>query len=110
MSEIAALLRLLVQADKEYKITAVQISSHDTPYLFSSNLTSGYLRKGIAVYNNSNTNSGEAAWGGVNVTPANGMPIPKGAIVAIPVSSALDVYFVNTVSGELSDLRVIEIA
>jgi len=108
MAELNNLMRLLVQADKEYKITNVTASDITTKH--TSQLTSGYKRKGIAAYNNSNDLSGECFWGDSNLTySANGMPIPKGAIIEIPLSTDLDIYFCSA-SGEVGDLRVIEIA
>ena len=110
MSEIAKLLRLLVQADKEFKITPVVV--HGTPEKFTSQLTEGYLRKGFAAFNNSDAASGEVVWGketdiGIN---HKGMPITPGMTANIPVSASLDVYFSNTISGEQCDLRVLELA
>ena len=99
-------LRLLSQADKQLKTTAVTVTG--TPTKFTSQVTQ--FRKGIAAYNNSNSASGECAWGGSDLTAANGMLIPKGSIVDIPVSTNIDLYFCNTVSGENGDLRVVEIA
>jgi len=110
MSEIAKMLRLLVQADKEFKVTSIPV--YGAASKFTSRLTSGYLRKGFAVYNNSNSASGEVVWGGATDTGIGnkGMPISKGTLVNIPVASSLDIYFSNTVSGELSDLRILELA
>lgn len=107
MSESNYLLRLMVQADNEFKATNVTVTY--VPTLFTSQLTSGYTRKGFSAYNNSLAGSGECYWGGSTVTTGNGQVIPKGAIVEIPVSDNLDVYFVGT-SGEIHDLRVLEIA
>ena len=116
MSEIAKLLRLMSQADKEFKITTV--TTYGSPAKFTSQLTLGFARKGFAAYNNSATNSGEIAWGGSDCN-VNGMPIPKGAIVDIPIASSanadvtnadVDVYFCNDTSGEYGDLRVIELS
>lgn len=102
------LLRLQSQADHEVKTSAVDVFG--SPAKFTSQLTSGYSRKGFAAYNNSDSASGEIVWGGSDVTAATGMPIPKGAIVDIPCSTDIDVYFCNTVSGEIGNLRVVEIA
>ena len=102
------LLRLASQADKELKTTGVEV--HGAAEKFTSQLTSEYTRKGIAGYNNSNSASGEILWGGSDLTEANGIPIPKGAIDNFPISTDIDLYFMNTVSGENSDLRVVEIA
>ncbi len=117
MSEIGKLLRLMVQGDKEFVVTQQDIFG--TPAKFESQLSGGHLRKILAAYNNSDLASGEVVWGGDDIGAANGMPIPKGAIVQIPISSKLsdggetggvDVYFANTASGERSDLRILEIS
>ena len=102
------LLRLQSQADHEIKTTAVEVFGSAAK--FTSQLTEEYSRKGFAAYNNSDSASGEILWGGSTLTEANGMPIPKGAIVDIPLSTDLDTYFINTVSGEIGNLRVVEIA
>jgi len=102
------LLRLASQADHELKTTKVQV--YGDPAKFTSQLTEEYKRKGAAGYNNSDRASGEVVWGGSDLTAANGMPIPKGALVDFPISTDLDLYFCNTVSGELGELRVVEIA
>ena len=106
--ELAYLARLNSQATKELKTTAVTVTG--APTKFTSQLTEGYTRKGFCAYNNSNPASGECAWGGSDLTAANGMPIPKGAIFDFPISTDIDIYFCNTVSGENGDLRVVEIA
>lgn len=106
MSEIEYLLRLLAQGDKELKTTAVDVFGD--PSAFTSQTTE--FRKGMGAYNNSHRNSGEIVYGGSDLTVDNGIPIPKGAMADIPVSSDVDVYFCNTVSGELGNLRVVEIA
>jgi len=107
-SELTYLARLQSQATKELKITSVPVfGSAD---LFTSQLTSGYSRKGFCAYNNSNSASGEIVFGNSDVTASNGMPIPKGAAFDIPVSTDIPIYFCNTVSGETGNLRVIEIA
>lgn len=107
-SELAYLARLNSIATKEFKITAVDVFGD--PNLFESQLTLGYVRKGFCAYNQSGSTSGEIVFGGSDVTPANGMPIPKGAVFDIPFSADLPVYFCNTVSGEIGNLRVLEIA
>jgi hypothetical protein len=107
MAELNNLVRLLVPADKEFKVTAV--TATQTATKFTSSLTSGYKRRAIAAYNNSHDNSGECYWGGSTVVAGNGMPIPKGSIVEVPVTTDLDIYFVAD-SGQIGDLRVIEIA
>ena len=105
-SEQTRLLRLMSQADHELKTTAVEVFG--SPTVFTPQTTR--FRKGFAAYNNSDSASGEIVWGGSDLTEANGMPIPKGAIVDIPVSTDIDVYFCNTLSGEIGNLRVVEIA
>ncbi len=107
MSEEANLLRLLVQADKEYKITPVTVTATATK--FTSALTLGYARRGIAAYNNSDEASGECYWGNAGVVSGTGMPIVKGAISEMPVAANLDIYFASE-TGEIGDLRVIEIS
>ena len=107
-AEIAYLLRLSSPGAKELKTTAVDVFGSAAK--FTSQLTSEYSRKGFAAYNNSNSASGEVLWGGSDLTEANGIPIPKGAMVDIPLSTDVDVYFCNTVSGEIGNLRVVEIA
>lgn len=108
MSELQYLMRLASIATKELKITAVEC--HGAAELFTSQLTEGFVRKGFGIYNNSDDSSGEVVWGPEGVTVATGMPIPKGSVADLPVSTDLPVYFMNTVSGENSDLRVLEIA
>lgn len=120
MSEIAKLLRLLVQADKEAKITALTVMPTVTE--FQSQLASGEFRKSLTVYNHSDSNSGEIYYSytkdNVDIS-GECMVIPKGAQVDIPVAAKLDengnqsggiqVYFF-TPSGEIGNLRVEELS
>ena len=116
-SEMAFLLRLQSYSDKEYKIT--QVDNYGGPTKFTSQLTGAHSRKGFFVYNNADAASGEVAWGASDCDE-NGMLIPKGALVEIPIlnevasdavaTTSTDVYFANTVSGELCDIRVLELA
>jgi len=108
MSQLEYFARLASIATKEFKITALDVFGD--PALFESQLSEGYVRKGFGVLNNSNAASGEVAWGGADVTAGTGMLIPKGALFDLPVSVDLPVYFCNTVSGEIGNLRVVEIA
>ena len=101
-------LRLMSQADKELKITSVNVFG--SPSEIESQLTLGYSRKGMALYNNSDSASGEILWGSSSLTTANGMPIPKGALFDVPCSTDIPIYVMNTISGENGDLRMIEIA
>ena len=101
-------LRLQSQADNEIKTTAVDVFGGAAK--FTSQLTSKYFRKGFFVYNNSDSASGELVWGDSTVTEADGIPVPKGAWMEIPVSTDLDIYFANVNSGEISNMRVLEIA
>jgi len=106
MSEIASLLRLQVQCDKEIKVTAVTVTATATK--FTSQLTEGYTRKSFFGYNNSDGTSGELYYGHDDtVTPSTGRPIPLGADVEFRLSTDLDIYFVAE-SGEQGDLRVFE--
>ena len=108
MSEISNYLRLMINGDKELKVTNVRATG--VAALFTSQLSSGYKRKAFSVYNNSIAASGECYWGGSDATPNNAsMPIPKGAFFELPVTTDLNVYFVAD-SGEIGDLRIIEIA
>ena len=107
-SELAYLLRLQSQATKELKTSAVDVFGD--PAVFTSQLALGYSRKGLGAYNNSDAASGEIVWGSSDLTAANGIPIPKGAMVDIPCSTEVPVYFCNTVSGEIGNLRIVEIA
>jgi len=116
-SETAYLMRLQSYADKEFKVT--QIDNYGGPTQFTTQLTGGHTRKGLFVYNNADPASGEVVWGGSDCD-SNGMPIPQGALVEIPVldsaaddavaSTSTDIYFGNTVSGELCDIRVLELS
>lgn len=108
MSESQFLLRFNAPGTKELKTTAVDVFGGAAA--FTSQLTSGYTRKFLAAYNNSDSASGEVVWGASDLTEGNGMPIPKGSIVDIPLSTDVSVYFCNTVSGEIGNLRVVEIA
>ena len=107
-AETDYLLRLMSQATKEFKTTALEVFGG--PAKFTSQLTEGYTRKGFYAYNNSDSASGEVGWGGADLTEGNGIPIPKGAWMDIPISTDLDVYFANMNSGEISNLRILEIA
>ena len=107
--EIAYLTRLKANADKEIATTAVDVFGDATK--FTSQLAGNYARKRLLAYNNSNSSSGEVVWGDSAVTGDSGMIIPKGlAAVDIPVQTDVDLYFRNSVSGELCNLRVVEIA
>lgn len=110
MSELANLLRLLVQGDKEAVVT--EVVATDTPSKFTSQLASGQRRRRLLAYNNSATGSGEAGYGydaAINIDDA--MILPKGERVWIPVAADVDVYFVAGNSGETNiSIRVEEIA
>ena len=114
MSETANLLRLLVNCDKEFKITHLEV--HGAPAVYVSRLTGGYSRKILAAYNHSDSSSGEVMWGNDDCN-VSGMPIPEGSLINIPVAATLgdggvsggvDVYFANETSGENGSLRVFE--
>jgi len=104
-------LRLMVMADKEAIVTALDVTG--TATRFSTSLTLGQTRKAISVYNNSNDNSGELYYGfSAALTPgSSSMPIPKGAHMSIPIASGetTPLYFIAD-SGERGDLRVEEYA
>ena len=109
MKQVENLLRVMVNGDKEAKITTVAVTP--TPTLFTSQLANGFPRKSICVYNNSNSASGECYYGYSNaITPSSGSrPIPLGSVIEIPVTTNIPVYF-SCVAGELGDIRVEEIA
>ena len=115
-SEMEKLLRYGGPGFNEYKISAVTISGEVTPgsdiqaagQQFTSALTGTYGRVGMFAYNNSDSASGELYFGPEGVVPTTGFPLPKGAVLEIPVVDQ-DVYFAAP-SGELADLRVLEIA
>ena len=108
MSETEFLLRLAVQGTKEIKTTAVEV--HGDAEKFTSQMTEGEKRKRLYAYNNTSASSGELVYGGSDVTPGNGIPIPKGLLHEIRVADDIDLYFQNVISGENSDLRVLEIS
>ena len=111
MSEIASLLRLQVQSDKEAVVTCVTVT--DAPTVFTSQLTGNNTRKSIQAYNNSNSGSGEVYYGyagsGEMDSDLASYPIPKGESAKINVAVGIDVYFVSD-AGETGDLRVEELA
>jgi len=108
MSEIAKLLRLAAQSDKEFKITSVVVRG--APTKFTSQLTEGYLRKKFVAYNNSASGSGEIVYGNSldSGISGKGMIVKKGVMTDLPIAASLDIYFSNTVSGENCNLRVFE--
>ena len=101
-------LRLQSPGTKELTATAVDVFGSSD--LFTSKLTEGYTRKRLLAMNNSNASSGEVVWGPSTVTGLSGMIVPKAIMTEIPVATAIPIYFCNTVSGEVSNLRVVEIA
>lgn len=107
MSEIASLLRLLVQSDKEFKVSSLTVSDSITS--FSSQLTSGYSRRRIRVKNNSSPGSGECYYGASNVSINNGFPLLVGEEIDLQIANNLNIYFISN-SGETSDIRIFEAA
>ena len=105
MGEMEKLTRTLVIGDKAFSARAMLVTA--TAQEIETALS--VYRKGLTVYNNSNTSSGELYWGGSDVTQHNGFPIPKGAMLTIPVSTDLPVYVVAE-AGETGDLRIMELA
>lgn len=109
------LLRFVAPCDKEFKIT--QVTATYTPAKFTSQLTNPEARKKFWVHNaTSDSSSGEAMWGDSSLNPAllNGISIPIGEIVAIPIAyqnsdgDELEIYFCSNTSGEIADLRIFE--
>ena len=112
MKQIENLLRVMVNGDKEAKITAVAVNL--TPTLFTSRLVNGFPRKRIRAYNQSLNlaeNSGECYYGySDDITPSvKSWPIPVHTWAKIPVTVSLPVYFCCQ-SGETGELRIEEIA
>ena len=107
--QVENLLRVMVNGDKEAVITAVPVTP--IPSIFTSQLVDGFPRKAIFAYNNSDLASGECYYGyNPNISVSReSRPIPIGAVVEIPVTTNIPVYFC-CVSGEKGDLRVEEIA
>jgi hypothetical protein len=108
MSEIAKLLRLDSLAVKEIKTHTYTPTNLTTGELFVSQLSTGYTRKRLLMYNMSDTASGEVYFGGVGVTPADGAPLLKGEWTEIRVGSDLACYFVADTAG--CEIRVVELA
>jgi len=106
MSEMAKLLRLLVQGDKEAEVTSFPV--YGDPTLFETQVTA--FRKHLDVLRMSGPGSGEVYYGfNTDLSPANGMVIPSGEVHPIPVSTDISLYFCVT-SGEIGNLRIREIA
>ena len=108
MSELAKLLRLQAPADKEIATTQLNVLAQISGELFVSSLTGGYSRKRMIVYNATASASGEVYFGPAGVTVADGMLIKKDEWLEIPVSSAVDIYFVAETGG--AEIRVVELA
>ena len=112
MSEMAKLLRLLVQADKEATITPITVTGDVVEFESRLSSNSGELRKAFAAYNNSDAASGDIFY---SYTKDNmdlsgeAMVVPKGALLDIPVAPNLQIYFFTS-SGEFGDLKVEELA
>ena len=109
MNQIENLLRVMVNGDKEAKITAVPVTS--TPSLFTSQLVNGFPRKSLRVYNNSASTSGECYYGFSNDITSSFKSkgiLPKKTI-EIKVTTNIPVY-VCCLDGQLGDLRFEEIA
>lgn len=108
MSEIAKLLRFQAPAVKELATQQLNVAATITGEIFTTGLSSGYSRKGLAIYNNTHTSSGEVYLGASGVTPATGMILEKGDWIEINLGADLDVYFVADDTG--NQLRILEIA
>uniref|UniRef100_A0A6M3KH52 Uncharacterized protein n=1 Tax=viral metagenome TaxID=1070528 RepID=A0A6M3KH52_9ZZZZ len=103
-------------ADKEVVVTRIVVFGE--PTLFTSNLSGNHTRKTLSIYNNTHTDSGEVLWGNSDCN-VNGMVVPKGTIVNLPIADTLagdgetdgvTLYLCGTVSGEYNDVRVAEFA
>ena len=112
MSEIAKYLRLMVQADKEAKITVVNVTS--TPTEFTSQLTGGYGRRKIAVHNRHPSGSGECYYSFSSTASPSGesMVIPKAGIPSfVPIGDTDDItlYFFCD-EGQNGSVQVVELS
>lgn len=109
MSEMANYLRLMINGDKEAVIT--EVAADPTPTKFTSQLTEGYKRKILSVYNESNSASGECYFSYSDAATAGSLshPIPKGAKIDISVTTDIDVFLFSD-PGEIGDLRIEEIS
>lgn len=112
MSEIAKYLRLMLQADKEAKVSVISVTS--TPTKFTSQLTTENTRRKIAVHNRFPSNSGECFYSFSEVASPSGesMIIPKdGHPEFIPIGDTtnIDVYFFCE-EGHTGSVQVIELA
>jgi len=108
MSEIAKLLRLNALAVREIKTHRYNPTNQTTGELFVSQLSEGYTRKRLLVYNASDSGSGEIYFGGEGVTNETGAPLVKGEWLEIPVGSDLACYFVTDDTEMV--IRVVELA
>ncbi len=108
MSEITRLLRFQAPAVKEVKSHQLNVAAQISGELFVSQLTGDYLRKHLAVYNNTDAASGEVYIGAEGVTPATGMILEKGKWLDLMVGTGLDIYFVAGSAGV--EIRVLELA
>ena len=112
MSEIAKYLRLMLQADKEAKITVVDVTK--TPTKFTSQLTGGNTRRKIAVHNRHAAGSGECYYSFSDTASPSGdsVTIPKdGHPDFIPIGDTdnIEVYFFCE-EGQTGSVQVIELS
>jgi hypothetical protein len=113
MGNLDYYLRLLVQADKEARVTVKKVTG--TPaQQFTSALTSGQTRKRLRVYNASDSGSGELYYGFTSTMSPSGesMSVKKDiAPVEVPIAEtdSVPLYFCCD-SGEQCLVRVEELA
>jgi hypothetical protein len=99
----------MINGDKEAVVTSVK--AEGTPTKFTSQLTEGYKRKILSVYNNSDSASGECYYSYIVSATAGSLshPIPKGAKIDISVTTDVDVFLFSD-PGEIGDIRVEEVS
>ena len=112
MNGIQNYLHLLVNGNKTAKVTAKTVDM--TPTGFTTELDPDlYFRKRLYVYNNSHPASGECYYAFSNVSGElnhqTGYPLPLGAEAEIRVAQTVEIFFA-AYSGEVGDLRIMEIA
>jgi hypothetical protein len=104
MAEIEKLLRKQLMLGDEVKVQSITVTAISGE--ITSQLTAGERVRHLA-YNASDSGSGELYYGPSEVTALDGFPILKGLVVELPLEADI---FVIAESGEVGDLRILELA